>query len=195
MFEVTASWAAEAAACGLWLVGLLKIWSLTFQVRMSHRHWSHNCSCAITQACWEEKTSEQMCCLYSVTVCVSACMHVSLCVRDVPQRMFFFIHIHLLMQHCNHLLKHYNFLFCLSSLNTFEHKLFKNRWIPRRFYTCQVLVWQNVSCSFFILTIKAPDRQGKFYFPILLTRALVDSWIWTTKCLYFVFISEPALVQ
>lgn len=42
MFEVTASWAAEAAACGLWLVGLLKIWSLTFQVRMSHRHWSHH---------------------------------------------------------------------------------------------------------------------------------------------------------
>lgn len=38
VFEVTASWAAEAAACGLWLVGLLKIWSLTFQVRMSHRH-------------------------------------------------------------------------------------------------------------------------------------------------------------
>lgn len=37
-FEVTASLVAEAAACGLWLVGLLKIWSLTFPVRMSHRH-------------------------------------------------------------------------------------------------------------------------------------------------------------
>lgn len=82
MFEVTASWAAEAAACGLWLVGLLKIWSLTFQVRMSHRHWSHNCSCEITQARWEERTSEQTCGLDSVsdntTVC--ACVRVCVCV-------------------------------------------------------------------------------------------------------------------
>lgn len=82
MFEVTASWAAEAAACGLWLVGLLKIWSLTFQVRMSHRHWSHNCSCAITQARWEERTSEQICGLASVsdnTVCVHVCAGLTSC--------------------------------------------------------------------------------------------------------------------
>lgn len=78
VFEVTASSAAEAAACGLWLVGLLKIWSLTFQVRMSHRHWSHNCSCEITQARWEERTSEQTCGLDSLsdntTVCVCVCL-------------------------------------------------------------------------------------------------------------------------
>ncbi len=81
VFEVTASWAAEAAACGLWLVGLLKIWSLTFQVRMSHRHWSHNCSCEITQARWEERTSEQTCGLDSVsdntTECVCVCVFAS----------------------------------------------------------------------------------------------------------------------
>ena len=84
VFEVTASWAAEAAACGLWLVGLLKIWSLTFQVRMSHRHWSHNCSCEITQAHWEERTSEQTCGLESVsdntTLCVCLCVCVCVCV-------------------------------------------------------------------------------------------------------------------
>lgn len=81
VFEVTASWAAEAAACGLWLVGLLKIWSLTFQVRMFHRHWSHNWSCAIIQVYWEEKTSEHLCCFDSVSdngrllVCVCTLEH------------------------------------------------------------------------------------------------------------------------
>lgn len=74
VFEVTASCAAEAAACGLWLVGLLKIWSLTFQVRMSHRHWSHNWNCEITQACWEERTLEQTCGLDSVSDNITVCV-------------------------------------------------------------------------------------------------------------------------
>lgn len=83
VFEVTASWAAEAAACGLWLVGLLKIWSLTFQVRMSHRHWSHNWSCAIIQVYWEKKKVQSICVVLTqwvttvllVCVCVCALEH------------------------------------------------------------------------------------------------------------------------
>lgn len=125
VFEVTASWAAEAAACGLWLVGLLKIWSLTFQVRMSHRHWSHNCSCEITQTRWEERTLEQTCGLDSLSdkttvteVCVCVCPCV--CLRTCTH--VFFFHICLRMHCCKHLLKHSCFLFFFQTL--FKHTVF-----------------------------------------------------------------------
>ncbi len=140
VFEVTASWAAEAAACGLWLVGLLKIWSLTFQVRMSHRHWSHNCSCEITQARWEERTSEQTCGLDSVsdntTVCVCACVH-------VPQFMLFF-HICLLLQCCSHLLKHHCFLFCFKILAFIQKQALYTlaRFLHDKTFLCSFSLWQ-----------------------------------------------------
>ena len=119
VFEVTASWAAEAAACGLWLVGLLKIWSLTFQVRMSHRHWSHNCSCEITQAHWEERTSEQTCGLESVSDNTTLCVCVCVCVRVCLSSWCFSTSAYACSDCCNHLLKHYCFLFYCLVLLTF----------------------------------------------------------------------------
>lgn len=171
MFEVTASWAVEAAACGLWLVGLLKIWSLTFQVRMSHRHWSHNCSCAITQARWEERTSEQICGLASVsdnTVCVHVCASVCVCARGSHFLLFF--HIHPLMQHSNYLPKHYYFLFFLLSFSYFYPKQ-----VDFFHDTCKRFM------ALFIVTIEALDKPEK-----IVCIKTDDSWtnMWSKSAIF-----------
>lgn len=147
VFEVTASWAAEAAACGLWLVGLLKIWSLTFQVRMSHRHWSHNCSCEITQARWEERTSEQTCGLDSVsdntTVCACACL--------CEPRFMLFFHICLRMQSWKPLAE--TLLLPLLLLNALSFYPKMHHFLLRVYTFAKFLHDKTLSCSFFILTV------------------------------------------
>lgn len=140
VFEVTASSAAEAAACGLWLVGLLKIWSLTFQVRMSHRHWSHNCSCEITQARWEERTSEQTCGLDSLSDNTTVCVCVS--VHDV----FPYLPTHALMQPLAERL-----LLPLLLSETLSKNM---PYLSMSLYTCHVLAWQSIFIPLFIVTMK-----------------------------------------
>lgn len=152
-FEVTASWAAEAAACGLWLVGLLKIWSLTFQVRMSHRHWSHNCSCEITQACWEERTSEQTCGLDSVSDNTTVCVFV-----HVPL-------VHVVFPHppADAALQPLAEILLLPLFFHFQIDAFimKHVHIFLSLYTCQVLVRQNIFILIFILKVFSPDKLAK----------------------------------
>ena len=168
VFEVAASWAAEAAACGLWLVGLLKIWSLTFQVRMSHSHWSHNCSCEITQARWEERTLEQTCGLDSVSDNTTVCVCVRTCVCTCASVHVVFPHppIRPLMQNCNPSLKHYCFLFSLLAFiqkhaDFYEFIHLPDSCILAKTFLCSPFPsdnklirhsWQTGEIHFFVLT-------------------------------------------